>query len=188
MSDITVVTQEIAAALAESNTELIGKIVEVIGDERAQEFCSALSSGRTGRADDDGSKPAPYAWRGLFHMVRGGLPTPERRQIWPRELFRNRPPRPVVQLSWDEAKLLIAQVIKEVGEAKTVKVTLIGRPLKVVAQKECVVVSLKGGAPPSLPRAAGRTRRKRHHVGSLYRQQAVEQDQGRRSAGIRTTS
>ena len=54
-------------------------------------------------------------------MVRGGLPTPERRQIWPRELFRNRPPRPVVQLSWDEAKLLIAQVIKEVGEAKTVK-------------------------------------------------------------------
>ena len=29
MSDITVVTQEIAAALAESNTELIGKIVKL---------------------------------------------------------------------------------------------------------------------------------------------------------------
>lgn len=153
MSDITVVTQEIAAALAESNTELIGKIVEVIGDERAQEFLQrALAVEEQGglMTTDQSRRRTPGGV--FFHMVRGGLPTPERRQIWPRELFRNRPPRPVVQLSWDEAKLLIAQVIKEVGEAKTVKVTLIGRPLKVVAQKECVVVSLKGGAPPSLPK------------------------------------
>jgi hypothetical protein len=33
-----------------------------------------------------------------------------------------------------------------------VKVTLIGRPLKVVQQKECVVVSLKGKEPKNLPK------------------------------------
>ena len=47
---------------------------------------------------------------------------------------------------------LIAQVVKEAGEAKTVKVTLVGRPQKVVGQKDCVVVSLRGKQPPALPK------------------------------------
>jgi hypothetical protein len=55
-------------------------------------------------------------------------------------------------MTWEEAKALIAQSIKTPGEAKTVKFTLIGRPLKVMAQPECVVVSLKGKEPPSLPK------------------------------------
>lgn len=54
-------------------------------------------------------------------------------------------------MTWEEAKTLIVQVIKTPGEASTVKLTLIGRPLKVIAQKDCVVVSLKGREPKSLP-------------------------------------
>lgn len=46
----------------------------------------------------------------------------------------------------------MAQVLKTPGEARTVKLTLIGRPLKVIAQQACVVVSLKGKEPPSLPK------------------------------------
>jgi hypothetical protein len=55
-------------------------------------------------------------------------------------------------MTWEEAKALIAQSIKSPGKARTVKLTLIGRPQKVIAQKDCVVVSLKGKEPPSLPK------------------------------------
>jgi hypothetical protein len=55
-------------------------------------------------------------------------------------------------MTWDEAKTLIVQVIKTPGEARTVKLTLIGRPQKIIAQQACVVVSLKGKEPPSLPK------------------------------------
>jgi hypothetical protein len=55
-------------------------------------------------------------------------------------------------MTWEEAKALIGQVIKTPAEARTVKLTLVGRPQKVIAQQECVVVSLKGKEPPSLPK------------------------------------
>lgn len=55
-------------------------------------------------------------------------------------------------LTWEEAKQLITQVIQTVGEARTVKITLIGRPGRVVEQTNCVVVAMKGKEPPSLPK------------------------------------
>lgn len=74
-------------------------------------------------------------------------PPPEKAPTAP---VRRAPVEP--PMTWDEAKALIAQSIKAPGEAKTVKLTLIGRPLKVIAQQDCVVVSLKGKEPPSLPK------------------------------------
>lgn len=54
--------------------------------------------------------------------------------------------------TWDEAKQLVKEAIQAIGEARTVKITLIGRPGKVVQQPSCVVVAMKGKAPPSLPK------------------------------------
>jgi hypothetical protein len=81
----------------------------------------------------------------------------EQRQL-PSEAAAKAPVAPVQRapveppMTWDEAKALIGQVIKTPAEARTVKLTLIGRPQKVIAQQECVVVSLKGKEPPSLPK------------------------------------
>lgn len=58
---------------------------------------------------------------------------------------------PAQPMTWDEAKQVIGQVIKTPREARAVKLTLIGRPLKVIQQKDCVVASLKGREPKTLP-------------------------------------
>jgi hypothetical protein len=62
------------------------------------------------------------------------------------------PPPPVPAPTWDEAKQLVTEVLQVIGEAKTVKLTLIGRPGKVVQQPSCVVIAMRGKAPPSLPK------------------------------------
>src|SRR4029079_17070701 len=59
---------------------------------------------------------------------------------------------PVLAPTWDEVKQLVKAAMQQIGEAKTVKITLIGRPSKVVQQPSCVVVAMKGKAPPSLPK------------------------------------
>jgi hypothetical protein len=61
-------------------------------------------------------------------------------------------PAPIPALTWDEAKRLAAQALDAPGEAKTVKLTLSGRPSRVVAQTGCIVVAIKGQAPPTLPK------------------------------------
>lgn len=144
---------EIAGALAEPNTEMIGKVIAVIGEDRARDFLRrALEVEAGGGLLIKNGKRRRTPGGVFFHLVRGGLTAKDRRQLWPQD-YRKKPvvagPEP---LTWEEAKALIAEAIQNVGEAKTVKVTLVGRPQKVVGQKDCVVVSLKGKQPPSLPK------------------------------------
>jgi hypothetical protein len=54
--------------------------------------------------------------------------------------------------SWEEVKQLVTQALEKIGEAKTVKITLVGRPGKVVQQEACVVVAMKGKPPGALPK------------------------------------
>lgn len=147
---------EIAGALSEPNVELIAQIVTVIGADRAREFLRQaldVEAGAGLTTKDGGRRRTPGGV--FFYLVRGALPAKERRRVWPQD-YKKTPPRPEgtrpEPLTWEEAKALIAQVIKTIGEAKSVKVTLVGRPQKVVSQKDCVVVSLKGRQPPSLPK------------------------------------
>lgn len=143
---------EIAGALSEPNVELIAQIVTVIGADRAREFLGAaleIESGAGLTTKDGGRRRTPGGV--FFYLVRGALPAKERRRVWPQD-YKKKPAPTVEPVTWEQAKALIAEVIQTVGEARTVKVTLIGRPQKVVSQKDCVVVSLKGKQPPSLPK------------------------------------
>ena len=54
--------------------------------------------------------------------------------------------------TWDEAKALMVKALQAIAEAKTVKMTLIGRPAQVTSQEACVVVAMKGKPPSSLPK------------------------------------
>ncbi len=62
------------------------------------------------------------------------------------------PRPPVAALTWAEVPHLVQEACQQLGEAKTVKLTLIGRLGKIVPQQSCVVVALKGKEPPSLPK------------------------------------
>ena len=92
----------------------------------------------------------------FFYTVRRAISKAEKHQIWPYvKQKRQKSPRatqPTQTITWDEAKQLAAQAIKSIGEARTVKITLIGRPGKVVQQQNCVVIALKGKEPPALPK------------------------------------
>lgn len=144
---------EIAGALAEPNVELIGQIVKVIGEARAREFLRQaldVEAGGGMMTKVGGRRRTPGGV--YFYLVRGGLRANERRKLWPQDYKKKPAPAGPEPLTWEDALTLIAQVVKEAGEAKTVKVTLVGRPQKVVGQKDCVVVSLRGKQPPALPK------------------------------------
>jgi hypothetical protein len=89
--------------------------------------------------------------------VRGAISREERRQLFP---YNKKPKRPgqanekpqTPAPTWKEAIPFIAQVLKSIGEAKNVKITLIGRPGNVVQQPTCVLISMKGKEPGSLPK------------------------------------
>ncbi len=59
------------------------------------------------------------------------------------------PPHP--PFVWDEADPIIAEVTANVGEASTVKLTVIGRPAQVVERQGVVVVALRSTKTPTLP-------------------------------------
>lgn len=54
-------------------------------------------------------------------------------------------------ITWAEAVQLIEETKAKAGEAKTVKLTLVGRPGKVVQKPTYVMITLVGTPPPSLP-------------------------------------
>jgi hypothetical protein len=102
----------------------------------------------------------------FFYIVRGQL-TPEQRKIlWPRVPRPSRPTagdadpsnrkakstRPHPTLPWDERETLAAPALHEKGTATTVKITLVGRPGKVIERNDAVIITMTGPKPPALPK------------------------------------
>lgn len=162
MSDHVNEVQEIAQALAESRLDLVNAVVVTLGLERAQAFLQQAlavetAGGMFTKNDERRRTPGGV----FFQLIKEQITKEERKAIFQQEQKKKKKkksnaaakPKPVaVPMTWEEAKQLIAQVIKTPGEARTVKVTLIGRPLKIIPQKDCVVVSLKGREPKTLPK------------------------------------
>jgi hypothetical protein len=53
---------------------------------------------------------------------------------------------------WDEAQPIIAKLTANVGDATTVKVTIIGRPAQVVERQGVVILALRSTKTPTLPK------------------------------------
>jgi hypothetical protein len=153
MSEIATTVQELAATLQEENAELLEKVVSVIGVEQARALLQrTLETEAAGGLLITNQSRRRTPGGVFFYLARTSFPKQIVRQIWPP------PPKSEKQAAadraptWEEAKQLIAQALKSRGEARTVKLTLVGRPGKVVEQEGCVVVSMKGKEPPSLPK------------------------------------
>jgi hypothetical protein len=62
-------------------------------------------------------------------------------------------PQELTALTWQTRQQVMEEANQQRGEAKTVKVTLIGRPGKIVAQGQCIVTSMQQGTTiPALPK------------------------------------
>lgn len=148
--------KQIAETLNEPNIALLREVLAVIGPERAQEFFQKTLEieAQGGLMLKNGSRRRTPGGV-FFYTVRTTIPKSEERLIWPpanKAKEGAAAPPPIQPMPWEEAKQLVLTAIKSVGEAKTVKITLIGRPSKVIQQQNCVVIALKGKEPPSLPK------------------------------------
>jgi hypothetical protein len=53
---------------------------------------------------------------------------------------------------WEQADEIIAEISQHLGEATTVKVTIIGRPGEIVERQGVIILALKSTAAPALPK------------------------------------
>jgi hypothetical protein len=157
-SDLTAET--LADVLQEPNLPLLRQVLYRLGHDRAAALladtlqCEAhgglLTTEVTRRRTPGGT---------FFHLVRQQLTPQERRQLFPwtpaprtgrpQQATPRTPPVP----TWEDILALIdALTTTPAGEARTMTVTLIGRPSRVESRPSCVVFRLQGKPPGSLPK------------------------------------
>ena len=95
----------------------------------------------------------------FFYLARGRMSDEVRHVIFPPRTVRNRrkpeapsaPPPP--DFNWSERIAIVRSLLREQGEVRTVKITLIGRPGKVETRKETVILTMSHSAGvPTFPR------------------------------------
>jgi hypothetical protein len=149
------VARDIARQLQETNLEAIeqiGLIVQRLGVEKAQEFLQETlkTEAEGGLLVQDGSRRRTSGGT-FFYLVRGKVSRKDRWAIWPHLAPKPKPPPPPA-FEWKERLKIVPKLFKRVGESKTVKITLIGRPGRIVEKGEVVLTSMQGSKAPSLPK------------------------------------
>jgi len=159
MDEITVET--LAQVLQEPKMALLTKVLRTLGHDR----CGAILAdtlqceANGGMQTKDGTRRRTPGGV-FFQLVKERATRQERRRLFPPPTARDKQVQtqgqPQVQapvLTWD-AVLPILQTLATApaGEARTMKVTLIGRPGKVEVRGQAVVFRMQGKAPASLPR------------------------------------
>jgi hypothetical protein len=87
----------------------------------------------------------------FFHLARQHASPCERARLFSQGAAPQTPQAPTA-LTWEEAHALLQTIATEPpGEARTMKLTLIGRPGKVEVRPTCVIFRLQGKPPGSLP-------------------------------------
>jgi hypothetical protein len=166
----TQLARQIAETLGEREAQpfaQIRRILQTIGPERTQAFVEqALDIEATGgMLLPDGSRKRTLGGI-FFRIVRDQVSEEERKAIWPYQTWQQRKQRGKAQTApapgtlrvqlppfqWEQADEVIAEVSKHLGEATTVKVTIIGRPGEIVERQGVIILALKSAAAPSLPK------------------------------------
>jgi hypothetical protein len=92
----------------------------------------------------------------FFQLVKERVTPQERRRLFPRpapQHGQRQPQQQPMTLTWDQVPIVIQILTTHpAGEARTMKVTLIGRPGKVETRDQAVVFRMQGKPPASLPR------------------------------------
>ena len=149
MGAVTVDT--LAQALQEPKHALLLKVLRTLGQDR----CAAILAdtlqceAHGGMLTQDGTRRRTPGGV-FFQLVKERATRQERRCLFPQQASSHgQPPA----LTWDEACNLMQTLRTEPsGEARTMKLTLIGRPGKVETRDQAVVFRMQGKPPGALPR------------------------------------
>lgn len=149
------VARDIGRQLDETNPEALEQIeliVQRLGVEKAQVFLQeALKiEAEGGLLVRDGSRRRTPGGV-YFYLVRGKVSRKDRWAIWPHLAPKPKPPPPP-PFEWEERLEIVPNLLEQVGESRTVKITLIGRPGRIVEKGEVVLTSMQGTKAPSLPK------------------------------------
>lgn len=89
----------------------------------------------------------------FFYLVRGRITTEDRKVLFPRPPRPAKPPLPTTIMLRDaERQAIYAQLKSHPGVAKNMKLTLVGRPAKILKRDTFVAVTLASREPPALPK------------------------------------
>jgi hypothetical protein len=155
--DIKVTAATIAQQLSETNPlaiEQIELIVRHLGAEAALAFLQETLEveARGGLMLPDGSRRRTPGGVYLY-LVKGHIPRNVRSIIWPYLQPRPKPQKPQIEpLPWEECLKLVPEALQQPGEAMTVKITLTGRPGRIVEKAEVVLTTMQSAKAPSLPK------------------------------------
>jgi hypothetical protein len=148
---------EILEILSEPNTWLVQRVVAEIGVERARHFLAGTLAveAEGGLLVERGTRRRTPG--GVFlYLVRNGVSPAERKRLWPRQKGKKRSHKEqatIEPLAWAAREPLVAQALTTPGRASKVKVTVIGRPQKVVDAQSCVITVFQSQElPASLPK------------------------------------
>jgi PHAX RNA-binding domain len=146
----------LAQVLQEPNRPLLTQVLRVLGHDRCAAIladtlqCEAHGGMLT---KDETRRRTPGGV--FFQLVKERATKHERRRLFPQpapQHGQQQPQAPAV-LTWDDARTLMQTLASAPpGEARTMKLTLIGRPGKVDTRGQAVVFRMQGKPPGALPR------------------------------------
>lgn len=153
---------DIAHQLQEKNPYAlvqITHIIERLGLEATQAFVTETFKIQAEGGMLTNDKKRKRSLGGLFfYLVRGRITHEDRKYIFPYPRQRQKDgakPRPqpqAVVLNLEARRELLREGLRKPGEAHTVKLTLIGRPAKILERPQFVVITMTGKEPPALPK------------------------------------
>jgi hypothetical protein len=152
------VERTIAGQLGESEAEplkLLHKVVKKLGPEQALAFLKETQEieAQSGLLLPDGSRHRTPGGV-FFYLVRTKGPKSVRVLFWQQKQGQTAasPPAPPPAFTWADRMAALDEIGVAKGVASTVKITVIGRPGKVIDRGTCVVTSLQSSKVPSLPK------------------------------------
>jgi len=166
---IDVIAGEIAAQFGETEVEpkrLIGRALRNLGEERVRAFVvQALEVEATGglMLPDGSRRRTPGGV--FFHLMRSGIDKKASRKIfWSHTTPQSQGTQRTTlgagpatdagatPFDWTTFGAAAAEAMSSAGEATTVKLTVIGRPGKIVGRGDVALVALRSEKVPSLPK------------------------------------
>ena len=159
MDKVTI--EHLAEVLQEPKIPLLRQLLRTLGPARTIDLLTeALQvEAAGGILTKDGSRRRTPGGV-FFQLVKERVTAKERRRLFPRPAAQHTRASMLAQphtspqlLTWDEVSRIIETLATgPVGEARTMKLTLIGRPGQVETRGQVVVFRMQGKPPATLPR------------------------------------
>jgi hypothetical protein len=153
-ADTRAIAADIARQLDETNPvaiRQIERIVQHLGADAALDFLRETLEieAQGGMMLRDGSRRRTLG--GVFlYLVKGRVPQETRSLIWPH--LRPKRKQKIEPLPWEECLKLVPEALEQPGEATTVKITLVGRPGRIVEKGSVVLTTMQNTKAPALPK------------------------------------